>query len=242
MLRSVCILLLFALPAAVVANNHGDYKHIVIDSFDRFENIDRDLWTFNVTRKARSGDESELTEESYNPAATDGPRWTLHKDKQQVPTATRLSKYQKATREKEAARKVADELAKSDPDSADKLIDMIDLDSLEIIEQNDQQVILSFTPQIEDMGENTEEKLSGRLTVNINENYVTQMKIKNTGKLSPAFSVSLSKLTMVFNFIKIGKHILPQNITTDIRGKVAFVKNLEQYSSDTYFDYHYLGQ
>ncbi|MCF6226643.1 MAG: hypothetical protein L3J22_10150 [Xanthomonadales bacterium] len=232
------------LPAISSASSLDGYKQTVIDSLSRFEETDRDQWSFSVERIQRSGATTKTSVESFNPSVNLGNSkaspWSLLKENKKTPDEKRLASYQKQMSKREEERKANKEKAAEDGGSKDVLIAMIKLDSLEITQQEDHQVILSFTPLVEDMDEESLEYLAGEIIIDTNNNYVSQVKIKNIGKLTPAFSVTLKKFLLLFEFIKIEEHILPLNIVSEISGKVAFMKSIKEYSSDSYSDYRYL--
>ncbi len=228
------------LPAISSASSLDGYKQTVIDSLSRFEEIDRDQWAFSVERIQRNGATTKTSVEVFNPGNSKASLWNLLKENKKTPDEKRLVAYQKQMTKREAERTANKEKADANGGSKDLLISMINLDSLKIIQQEDHQVVLSFTPLIEDMGDESSEHLAGEIIIDANNSYVSQMKINNTGKLTPAFSVSLKNFSLLFEFIQIEEHILPLSIVSEISGKIGFMKSIEEYSSERYSDYRYL--
>ena len=149
------------------------------------------------------------------------------------PTSERLKKFEK----KEAKR-----LEDSDKDdSRSKFSEMVDFSTLALVEVTNGQVLLSFTPVLDGLEEESD-KLNGSLRMNTDTHLVEELSLVNTAKLSPAFSVSLKTFNMNFSFFPVDGEVLLSRMKTSIEGKVGFLKKFKESTEITFSDYRRMAE
>lgn len=224
------VALLFSPWASATEMNH--YKQIVVDSLRGFENNNKEQWAYTIARESGSGKEKYTSVETYSP--NNPKHWTLVKEYDKEPSENRISEYNDI---KAAEQKQTQQQAQP---AEQKLIDMIQLDSLALLASEQDQVHLAFTPKMLNMHPAAVAKLTGLLILDRKHKYVRQMRISNIDTLKPAENVSLSYFAMDFQFTLANKQMLPKEVTIDFKGKMDANRAISQHSKESYFDYQFI--
>ena len=235
---SCCFVLLFASQAT--AQNVDEYKQRVKDSLSKLAQTNKDKqWAYKRTTEQGKDKERQITIESFDPSKQADIQWTLISDNGKTPTTKEQQSYRNKQLEK--ARQAEEAKKAQDKDEEQTLTDMVKFDSLKLIEQNDSQALLSFIPQLKEMGEDSHKHLKGTITFDKRTNQVSQLLIENTADLNPALSVTLKQFSMSFKLIYLEQSLLPQQINIDIYGKAAVFTTIDQKTQETYSDYQHKG-
>ena len=237
------ILLVFSVPASV-AQSLEHYKALIVNNLSEFDKNHHEKWAYTTTREVMEDEKTQVTVAQYDPRKPEGNRWVLVSDNGKAPDAERVAAFvkEKAKTEQLKKQRANKKAEQKETDKEQKLIDMVMQGTLKLVDQNDQTATLSFTPNMAEMGEESRDKLQGKLVIDKKANHVSEMTITNIKPLSPAFSVTLEQFALGFFFTRIDNDILPKVISIDMQGKAALFKTIEQHSRKTFSDYQAVGQ
>jgi len=191
-----------------------------MDEMDTGEN-----WFFTTTIYT----DEETVVSRNDPGKKEGARRELISVNGEPPTPERLKKY-----EKNEAKRLKD---RDSDDSRSKFSEMVDFSTLELVEVTDGQALLSFTPVLDRL-EDESDKLNGSLRMNADTHFIEELSLANTEKLSPAFSVSLKTFNMIFSFSPVDGVVLLSGMKTNIEGKAGFLKKFKESTEIAFSDYH----
>ncbi len=190
-----------------------------MDETDTGEN-----WFFTTTIHT-----SEETLVARNdPSKKEGARRELISVNGEPPTSKRLEKFENQEAERLEER--------DKEDSRSKFSEMVDFSTLALVEVTNGQVLLSFTPVLDGLEEESD-KLNGSLRLNTDTHLIEELSLVNTKKLSPAFSVSLKTFNMNFSFFPVDGEVLLSRMKTSIEGKAGFLKKFKESTEITFSDY-----
>lgn len=223
---------------AVTCNANSSESHLVIanSALNKLENIKREDWSFKLIET----NDDDKTISVYDPRNDGTEQWQLISINDLAPTEDQIKTFIKnknGGEEKEA------EDEKKDKDSNVKSItlsDMIVEGTVVFIEEKQGVGVYHFQPLIEDMEEEAQ-KLTGELHINLQHQYITNMAIKNTDELNPAFSVSIDKFAMNFAFGNVEQRPVLTKMTMNLKGTIGFLKSIKQNTSQEFVNYQYVA-
>ena len=137
---------------------------------------------------------------------------------------------QKKFRDSEVRR--IDEL---DPDASGYRY-LVDMQTLEMVEQRSGYAKLSFVPRIKAM-EKSRDQVRGALLLNTKTQQIEEIEINNTGKLSPAFSVTVDSYRLVLKFQQEQGENLLKKLESHAVGHAGFLKSFDVLVAVTFSDY-----
>lgn len=181
-------------------------------------------WFFTITVHK---DEDTLVSKN-DPGKQEDGRRELISVNGEPPTPERLEKF-----EKQEAKRLEE---RDKDDSRSQFSDMVDLSTLALVEVTNGQALLSFTPVLDGLEEESD-KLKGSLQMNADTYLIEELSLVNTAKLSPAFSVSLKTFDMNFSFAPVDGEVLLSGMKTNIEGKAGFLKKFKETTEITFSDY-----
>jgi len=138
--------------------------------------------------------------------------------------------HQKEFRESEVKR--IDEL---DPDASGYRY-LVDMQTLEMVEQRNGYAKLSFVPRIKVM-EKSRDQVRGALLLNTKTQQIEEIEINNTGKLSPAFSVTVDTYRLLLKFQQEQGENLLKKLESHAVGHAGFLKSFDVFVAVTFSDY-----
>lgn len=127
---------------------------------------------------------------------------------------------QKAFREAEKKR-----IDEQDPDTRGFKY-LVDIDTLQLIEQTESSSIFSFSPRVKKL-DAARDKLQGSLSLHNETQEIEQIEIVNTDELSPAFSVTLQRFRLRFQFQPEQGQRLLYKMESHTAGKAGFLKRFD---------------
>lgn len=172
----------------------------------------------------------------YDPRLPAGSRWRLLSVDGRDPDAEEIADYQD---ERE------DEFDGEHEDSS--VMDIIDVQSLELIEATDDYWMFSFTPNVgdgeDDVAQKIMEKVTGTAKVIRDGHYLEYLDMRSVKPVRPAFSVKISRFLTHIAFGPAGDSgpIVPLSIDVEVKGRAALVINIDERESTRYSDYEYAG-
>lgn len=217
-------LLILAPTGGALAKDSHDYVEIAKTRLVEIDEIEpKSRWFYTTT--ARIDGETLVTRN--HPDREEDERRELISVDGKPPTPERLAEFNK----KEAKRSKND---KGNRES--KFNEMVDFDTLKVMEVTDRRATLSFTPVLEGF-EKDADKLVGNIVINTDTLMMEEFGLMNTEKVSPAFSVSFSTFRMKFWFAEVDGTMLYSKMETLIKGKAGFLKKIEEGTEITFSDY-----
>ena len=232
-LMPVFVLLLLACHP-LHASDLSQYKQLIKQSLQPLSEAQRLQWAFHLHSQSSQDKTLTETEATFDPTKPQGQRWQLLKTNGEAPDELRQAEF--------AQTKQAQDAARAAQKDQQQLIDMIQLDTLQVTAQSAGQVTLRFSPNLANMGESSQNKLKGELTLDITNALVTDITIRNIDKLSPSYAVTLETFELGFYFVKIQDTVLPEQLTVKVQGKTGLFKGIRQHSIETYSEYRYKGE
>lgn len=209
----------------VQASDSPDYVEIAKSHLAEIDETDmRETWFFTIATR----NEEEFLVVQNDPAREDGQRRQLVSVNGEAPTAERLEEF-----EEQQAKRNEDEDGEN---SRNSFSEMVDFSTLTLVEINEGQVVLSYTPVLDGL-EKASDKLEGTLKLNADTHLVEELSLVNTEKISPAFSVSLTTFNMKFLFSPVDGETLLSGMQTNIEGKAGFLKKFKESTEIVFSDY-----
>jgi len=229
------------LGTTVQAQTQPDYEALLKTSVARFDAVDMEQWAFIQT----TDDGKKIRVESYDPRREETQRWQLVSIDAKAPGSKALKRYAKRKKkDREAAAKARAKRETGDNDGqavAFNLKDMITPGSLVAETTVGHLVTLQFKPRLKNMGDDATKALAGTLVLDMATGALQKMTVFNTDELSPAFSVSIDRLNMDFEFAEVDGSLLPRVMRVNMHGKFAFFKTIQQTSTQRWSDYAFVG-
>ena len=103
---------------------------------------------------------------------------------------------------------------------------MVDMETLDLIEDSDEHLIFSFVPRVK-MLEDSRDQLRGMLLLDSATQQIKEIEIINTDELSPAFSVTLDTFRLGLSFDEEQGENLLQKLESHTAGKMGFLKSFD---------------
>ncbi|WP_440055069.1 hypothetical protein ACSLBF_02615 [Pseudoalteromonas sp. T1lg65] len=203
----------------------------VAHAIDQFEQTNRSDWAYTITRYENEEGDISQSVEQYNPQQPAGQQWSLMMVDGKVPT----EKQRQAFMDKKAKQ------ATEGKSLSIKLSKIINLTSLQLEEESQADLKVRFGVYLEKLGENASKKLTGLLTYNKENAFISDIEITNTDTFSPVLTANIKDFKMTLSFEKRDSAILPHKHEFEMRGSFAFFTEIDEVSSDTFSEYHYVG-
>ena len=208
----------------------GEHKQLVLEALSKFENTPRAEWGYQVKRYENEEGDVTSSIERYQPGAEGMDRWLLLETNGKTPTDKEAQKF--------AKRKLKQEQQKgSEQGLSLSLRKLIRQETLVLQAEDDNHFTMGFKVIIDRLGEEAQEKLTGSLTFNKRRRFIETIDITSTDAFSPMFMVSITSFSMSLHFLKIGDAILPKENQMQMKGKMSFLTEIDEYSVDTFSDY-----
>jgi hypothetical protein len=113
---------------------------------------------------------------------------------------------------------------------------MVDMQTLQLLEAGEAYATLSFVPRVKAL-EDSREKISGILRLNLGSGQIDQIEILNTEQLSPAFSVTVDTYRLLLQFEPQQGENLLSKLESHAAGKAGFVKRFESLVAIDFSDF-----
>ena len=211
----------------------SDVSAVIKDKVDRaisqFEHTQRQAWSFQVERYENEEGNVSQRVEQFNPALPDKAKWQLLSIDGNLPSNEQQSTYQSSMSAKNNSITL-------------QLRELIQLASLEVTLETTDAVTASFKVHIDKLGERASQKLTGLLTYDKKDEYISHIDVTNTAPFSPLFTAKIDVFSLSIRFKKQGEAILPLQNSMAMSGTYAFFKTINEVSSDTFSNYVYVGE
>jgi hypothetical protein len=229
-MRSVILALLLS-SASAIASEPAD---IVRRAFAAIESDTYRRWAFTET----STEDEQTWIGRYDPGAPEADRWTLLSVDGREPSRDERASY---------ARDRQGEFADDEDEDEDDGSEMINFDSLELLEESGDGWLFRFVPVFDDDEDDAAaemmKKVSGRIKVMRDGHYPAWMELRNEKTIRPAFGAKISHFLTRLTFAPVGGHgpVFLQSIDVQVKGRAALVIGFDVRESTKYSDFEYVG-
>ena len=207
------------------------YEVLISNAIKRFEDTPRERWFYQITRFENEEGDISRSLEQYNPQANASSKWSLLRINGGQPNEKETHDFNER-RNKPTGKK---------NDYSLKLRELIQIDTLYLIEEKPQILHIGFDVQLERLGKNASKKLTGALIYNKQDKFVESIEIVNTDTFSPLFSAKINDFKLTLTFIEIEDAILPHEHKLLMQGTFALFSEINEISTDTYSNYEFIG-
>lgn len=223
MIKVSVVLAMLVTSFSSIADMPVEHRQWVENALAAVENnTDSNKVTWKYRQKTVSDDEIMI--EHFDGEKPEAEQWTLISENGQTPDAKRVKEYLTDRQSTE----------KDENQHELKFADMVELSSLDLVSEDENEYIYKFTPNIKEL---ESKALIGKLHLSKISKQVNQLIITNTSDLSPAFSVSLNKFELILSFHLFDGLNMPIFTSTSVKGTVAIFKSIESDQKVTYSDY-----
>jgi len=226
------------LIAGLLISGHvcaGEYDAIVEQAINAISDDYHREWAFT---------ESTLEDDlvftgRYDPRLPAGNRWTLLSVDGREPTDEELEDY---LDDKEDEYQWDD-----DDDDSDRDTDMVDFDTLELLEETDEYWIFGFVPNSDDMDDDETQKFMEQVTATMkivrDGPYLEYIDLRNEKAIRPAFSVRISdfRVHLAFGPAADGGPIVQKSEDVAIKGRALLFVTFNEKESTRYSDFEFAG-
>lgn len=223
------VLAIIFLSTAMFVNGASDHLGVAKDAIQKLDAINSEYWSYKHTRST----DGEVTSSYFDPRRSLNQQWQLLLINGQVPTREAIDEFN-------ALWNVEEELEESGIEEEGSLSQMIAINSLMLDRIEKEAAYFTFTPILEDMAEEIT-KLRGTIVVNLDNKVVQSLSINNIEPISPAFSITLDRFNMGFEFETIDQKLVYRKIEMKMEGTAGFVKEISQQSIEEFSEYYYVG-
>lgn len=219
------LVLLLTAPALA-----DDYVKIVEHALANISSDYRQEWAFTESVV----EEGVTTVGRYDPSQPSDARWHLISIDGEQPTDDEISDF-------------AGDREDQFHDDDDNDIDIVNLDTLELVEETNEFWIFRFQPQMDDDEDGAAvkfmQKVEGRLQINRDGNFLEYIDMRNDKPIRPAFSVKISRFLthLVFGPADGDGPIVPLSIDVEVKGRAMLVIGIDEVESTRYYDYEFVG-
>jgi hypothetical protein len=224
----ICYCAVFKVIAdASNTNELASFKEKVDRAIIKFENTNKELWSYNVSRyENEEGDISSSIEQHFS--QTTEP-WLLRQINGQLPTKKQIKKF-----------------AKQKQDQSEniqfRLRELINPESLSLVSTDEKHIIMAFNVYMKKLGKDSIGKLQGQLIYQKEKQFIEQISVWNNAKFSPMFTAKITDLAITLTFLHINGAILAKQNEMKMKGSFAYFTDINETSIDNFSDYLYQGK
>ncbi len=209
----------------------SDYSALLDEATSALDNHYERDWAFTETSV-----ESEVTTVArYNPALPDGARWILLTVDGRNPTTEEVTEF--------LAEKAEHDPGHDDDDPENDVEELVEPDSLALIEETDDYWLFSFVPTEDEDDEGFFEHVDATLKIIKDGPYVEFINLQSNKPFRPQMGVKikyfLTRLT--FSPAVADGPIVPVSINIRIKARAFLLIGIDETVSISFSDYEYVG-
>ena len=229
-MRILTLILGLALASLAGAEDHAAF---VRQAFAAVDSEFRKDWAFTET----SIEDDMTFTWRYDPRRRADERWLLIKIDGRQPTPAEIDEFGSRSDA------VHDD---DDEDLADEL-EIVNFESLELIERTDSRRVFSFKPNGDNDADEQErrfmEQVSGRLSIALDGPYVEYLELRNDKPIRPATGVKIKRFLTRLVFARLGESgpVVPMSVDVEIKGSALLVIRFDEKESIRFSDFRYVG-
>jgi len=213
--------------------NLDAYKEIIASSLSSVDKTQSGSWEYQINKVLTVDGKTNITIEKFSPDEDVYRQWFLEKINNKAPNNKQLEEYLADKREE-----IGEGILSKENNS---LIKLIDINSLQIESDNNEIVQLSFNGFYPKFGDGAMGKIDGVLTLDLKNNYVTQIKLKNNEEFTARVILHIKQWKMMLFFDKYQETIVLKERQLNTKGTVAIFKDIEV-SAHVIFDHYQLAE
>lgn len=216
-----------------VQTTKSHLKHIISEGITKFEQTPIKDWSYEITRYENEEGDVTSSVELFDPTKGRSQQWSLLRINDQLPTPKQKQTF------------VENQLKKSNADEHQhfsmQLNDIIQIKSLQLISEGDDQLTASFGIASSQFDKDATKYLRGLIVFDKRRLFITSLEINNIKTFSPVFTAKISDFKLTYHFIKIDDAILLKQRDLSMKGTFGFFTEIDEVSTDTFSAYCYKG-
>ena len=227
MKKAISLILLAAAPLAAA----GEYDDIVNRAFDALDQDFQRDWAFTESTE----EEGVTYVGRFDPSRPRRERWTLLSVDGRDPTDEEAEDYRDDK---------GWDFDWNDDNSGNEIVDF---DTLTLVEETNDHWIFSFVPvpddEDDDVGAELMRGVDGTLKVNRDPHYLEYLDLRLQQPMSPAFSVRIDNFLtrLMFGPATDTGPIVPHAVDVRVSGRALFLVTFDETETIRYSDYEYVG-
>ena len=211
-----------------------DYSALLQEATHALDNDFASQWAFTET----SIESETKTIARFDPAKPEGERWHLLTVDDRSPTDEEIAEF------------IEDKQDESFNDDSDEQVDsnngvdnMVEPDSLELIEETDDHWLFSFEPSEDDEDEKFLKFIDATLRIAKDGPYVEYIHLQSNKPFRPQFGVKVHEFVTRLEFgpAAMGGPIVPLSVDTRIKARAFLVAGVDETFSMLFSDYEFVG-
>ena len=200
-------------------------QSLVREGIQRISNTNKQQWAFELhSFESEEGDITQYSA-SFNGAAAKGEQWQLITLNGEAATKKQHREFIKERQKEQQKLKEKFNI---------KLNQLVDIDSVQIIDDSEEQLQVTFKVNIDELGDDANEKLLGQLTLNKTNKLIHQIEINNISEFSPMAMTTIDSFKMVLQFNEFSEQVLLKTTELMMAGTFAGFIELNEISKDEY--------
>jgi len=214
-----------------VAAAADDHAAIVEQAFANISNDHHQDWAFTES----TIEDGVTIVGRYDPRLPEDARWNLLTVDGREPTAEEIDEF------------LDDREDDFHDDDDDNEIDIVDVNTLEVIEETDEYWLFRFIPDMDDDEDGEAQKfmqqVDGTVKIIRDGNYLEYIDMRNEKPIRPVFGVKISRFLTHLTFGPAGGDgpIVPMSIDVEVNGRAMLVIKIDEQESSRFYDYEYAG-
>lgn len=185
-------------------------------------------WSYTLTSEG----EGQSMVEHCDAAKPEFDRWTLVQKNGKSPTADEARDYRELR------------TRRSRGGTAPKLIDQLDLATLETVGTDAEHATFRCRLKPGDSGDNVAASLRATIIVHRASHAIDSIELASTGEFSPSMVVKIAEMNtrMTYHRPETDRPALPRQVLTRVRGRAFLFKSLDAEMTVTFSDYAWAGK
>ncbi|MBL4941407.1 MAG: hypothetical protein JKY81_07030 [Colwellia sp.] len=239
MMKKYCLLLLcFGTVFNVIATENITSELALLKektnrAIIKFEQTDRMLWSYKITRYENEEGDISSSIEQHSPQASE--RWLLKQINGQLPTKKQIKNFAKKKQKQSSTTKQGNNIQLA-------LRKLINQESLSLVSTDEKHIVMAFNVYLKKLGKDSIGKLQGKLIYQKEHEFIEKILIWNNTEFSPMFTANITDLAITFTFVHINGSILAKKNEMKMKGSFAYFTEINETSLDTFSDYLYQGK
>jgi len=205
------------------------YSTILASALHAFDADYKNAWAYTETVTQSD----EMTIGRYDPRRN--PTWTLESYNERAPTEEEIERYADDKSDRDGD---SEDDAQDDDNDRRNVADMVQVDTLSLVEETDQHWILSFIPK-DDEDEEFMRFMTGELRIVKDGNYLAWIDIHSNKPFKPHIGVKVKNFLTRLEFAPAapGGPVVPVSVDVSIELRAFMVKTVNENVSIRFADY-----
>jgi hypothetical protein len=238
LVMTLCLLSTIVLPMTVLASNDkaSNAVNVIEQVKKQLSTVVWNLssasehWGYDVKTELVNSHSKNQRTQRFDPNQPGAQQWQLLLQDNKQPDDEVLAEYAKVREQIESEEQTItfDEQR------------LVDKSSLKLNREEANHWVISFNPNLQAFDAKTNARLAGLLWLNKTSGKLDKLFIKNTKKLTPSVSISISKYQMTIDLIQHDKATLVGQTKSIKKGSMFIFKDFDETMTATYSDYRFV--